>query len=68
MPYSIAPEAIAPSTKYFIAASADVTLSRLIATSAYSDSDRVSRPMYIVRRLFADIMISMPSRPNNPSV
>ncbi len=67
MPYSRQPDAIAPSTKYFMADSADVTLFRSIATSAYIDSARVSRPRYIVSRLFAEIMIIMPSSPNRPS-
>jgi hypothetical protein len=44
MPYSRKPEASAPSTKYFIAASVARTLSRRIATSAYSDSDISSTP------------------------
>ena len=44
MPYSSMPEARAPSTKYFIAASEAGTESRLKATSAYSDSDSSSSP------------------------
>jgi hypothetical protein len=44
MPYSRKPEASAPRMKYFIAASVPCTLSRRIATSAYSDSDISSTP------------------------
>jgi hypothetical protein len=44
MPYSSMPEASEPSTKYFIAASEAVGLSRSIATSAYEHSASISRP------------------------
>ena len=44
MPYSSVPEAMAPSTKYFIAASAPTADSRSKATMAYSDSDSSSTP------------------------
>src|SRR5512143_3615257 len=44
MPYSSVPDAIAPSTKYFIAASADTAESRLNATSVYCDRASTSRP------------------------
>ena len=44
MPYSRKPEASAPSTKYFIAASLDRASSRRRATSAYRDSACSSRP------------------------
>ena len=39
IPYNMKPEASAPSTKYFIAASVEIGLSRRSATSAYKDSD-----------------------------
>ena len=45
MPYSSVPEAMAPSTKYFMAASAAMPESRSKATRAYSDSDSSSTPM-----------------------
>ena len=51
MPYSSVPEAIAPSTKYFIADSAAMPESRSNATIAYSDSDSSSTPRYTVSRL-----------------
>ena len=50
MPYSSMPEASAPSTKYFIAASVACVESRRKATSAYSASDISSRPIYRVRK------------------
>ena len=61
------PDAIAPSTKYFIAASAETAESRLNATSVYCDSASTSSPRYSVSRLFAEIMIMIPSSPNRPS-
>ena len=67
MPYSSAPEAIEPSTKYFMAASAAMPESRLNATSAYSDSASSSTPRYSVTRLLADISTMMPSSANRPS-
>ena len=67
MPYSSEPDAIAPSTKYFMADSAETAESRLNATSVYCDSASTSRPRYIVSMLCAEIMIMMPSRPNRPS-
>src|SRR6185503_4293293 len=67
MPYSSVPDAIAPSTKYFIAASADTAESRLNATSVYCESANTSSPRYSVSRLPAEIMIMMPSKPNSPS-
>ena len=67
MPYSSMPEASAPSTKYFIAASAGPGRSRCEATSAYSASDCSSRPRYSVMKLPAAIMISMPSSENSTS-
>src|SRR6185295_19605088 len=62
MPYSRIPEAMAPSTKYFIADSAARPDSRSKATMAYNDSDMSSTPMYTVSRLLADTMTKMPSR------
>ena len=44
MPNSSKPEASAPSTKYFIAASVAILSSRLSATSAYIDRLNSSRP------------------------
>ncbi len=67
MPYSSAPEAIAPSTKYFIAASAAMPESRSNATSAYSDSASSSTPRYSVSRLFAETSTMMPSSANSAS-
>jgi hypothetical protein len=67
MPYSSVPEAMAPSTKYFIADSAAVPLSRSKATMAYSDSDRISMPRYIVSRLPAEMITLMPSTANSAS-
>ena len=61
MPYSSIPEAMAPSTKYFIADSAAMPVSRSKATMAYSDSDMSSTPMYTVSRLFADTSTNTPS-------
>ena len=61
MPYSSIPEAMAPSTKYFIADSAATPFSRSNATMAYSESDMSSTPMYTVSRLFADTSTKMPS-------
>ena len=40
------PDAIAPSTKYFMAASAETAESRLNATSVYCDSASTSSPRY----------------------
>ena len=65
-PYSSVPEAIAPSTKYFIADSAAMPESRSNATMAYNDSDSSSMPMYMVIRLPAEIITMMPSRPTSP--
>jgi hypothetical protein len=59
------PEAIAPSTKYFIADSAEIAESRLNATSAYSASDSSSSPRYIVNMLWAEIITMTPSKPNS---
>jgi hypothetical protein len=42
IPYNSAPDESAPSTKYFIAASAAIGESRSKATIAYSDSDSSS--------------------------
>ena len=67
MPYSSVPEAIAPSTKYFMAASAATPESRLKATIAYSDSASSSTPRYSVSRLSAEISTMMPSSANRPS-
>ena len=67
MPYSSVPDAIAPSTKYFIAASAAMPLSRSNATIAYSDSDMISMPRYSVSRLPAEMMTWMPSTANSAS-
>ena len=61
MPYSRKPEASAPSTKYFIAASVDCAWSRRSAASAYSDSDISSRPRYTTSRLLAEIITIWPS-------
>ena len=61
------PEAIAPSTKYFIADSAAMPDSRSKATMAYSDSDINSTPMYTVSRLLAEIMTNTPRRLVNDS-
>ena len=44
MPYSSAPEAMAPSTKYFMADSAQTPESRSKATIAYTDSASSSTP------------------------
>ncbi|CFP59204.1 Uncharacterised protein [Bordetella pertussis] len=44
MPYSRKPDASAPSTKYFMAASVATLSSRRSAISAYSASDISSRP------------------------
>ncbi len=41
--------------------------SRLNATSVYCDSASTSSPRYSVSRLFAEIMIMIPSSPNRPS-
>ena len=65
MPYSSVPEAIAPSTKYFIADSAATPDSRSNATIAYSDSASSSTPRYTVSRLFADTITMMPSSANS---
>ena len=61
MPYSNMPEAMAPSTKYFIADSAAMPESRSKATMAYSDSDSSSTPIYTVSRLSAETSTMMPS-------
>ena len=61
MPYSSMPEAMAPSTKYFMAASAAMPVSRSKATMAYTDSDSSSTPMYTVSRLLAEASTKMPS-------
>ena len=52
---------MAPSTKYFIAASAETPESRSKATSAYTDSASSSTPRYTVSRLFAETSTKMPS-------
>ncbi len=62
MPYSNMPEAMAPSTKYFMAASAAMPLSRSKATMAYTDSASSSTPMYTVSMLLAEASTNMPSR------
>ena len=67
MPYSSIPDAMAPSTKYFIADSAATPDSRSKATMAYSDSDMSSTPMYTVSRLLADTSTKMPSSAVNAS-
>src|SRR5689334_10840604 len=54
MPYNNMPEAMAPSTKYFMADSAAMPESRSKATMAYSDRDMSSMPMYTVSRLLAE--------------
>ena len=59
------PDARAPRTKYFIAASVEASESRFIATIAYSDRDNSSRPTYRVTKLLAEIMTSMPSVANS---
>ena len=55
------PDASAPRTKYFIAASVAAFDVRCIATIAYSDSACSSRPMYSVMKWFADTITMMPS-------
>ncbi len=45
MPYSSVPEAIAPSTKYFMADSAATPESRSNATIAYTESASSSTPI-----------------------
>ena len=65
MPYSSMPEAIAPSTKYFIADFGGEPESRSNATIAYSDSDSNSRPRYTVSRLPAETITIMPSSANS---
>ncbi len=67
MPYSSMPEPSAPSTKYFIAASAPSFESRSKATSAYRHSANSSSPRYRVRKPFAEIMIMIPSNANSIS-
>src|SRR5690606_8257070 len=66
IPYSRQPDAIEPSTKYFIADSAPLFDFLSNATSAYCESDSNSSPRYIVNRPFADIITIMPSRPKMP--
>ncbi len=61
MPYSSAPDAMAPSTKYFMADSAATPDSRSNATIAYTDSARSSTPTYTVSRLLADASTNTPS-------
>ena len=68
MPYSSMPEASAPRTKYFIAASVAVAESRCRATIAYRLSDSSSRPRYRVRKWLAEIITIMPSVANSVSV
>ena len=65
-PYSSVPEAIAPSTKYFIADSAATPESRSNATIAYSESDSSSTPRYTVSRLPAEIITITPSSATRP--
>jgi NADH:ubiquinone oxidoreductase subunit 2 (subunit N) len=67
MPYSSRPDASAPSTKYFIAASDATALSRSIATRPYELSASSSRPRYTVTRLPAEIISIMPSTANSAS-
>jgi len=61
------PEASAPSTKYFIAASVEAAESRFSATNAYRHSDSSSRPRYTLRKLLALIITIMPSSANSSS-
>ena len=56
------PEAIALSTKYFIADSAAMPESRSKAISAYTDSASSSTPMYTVNRLLAETSTKMPEQ------
>jgi hypothetical protein len=63
-PYSSMPEASAPRTKYFIAASDASGLSRSMATSAYWHSASISRPRYTITRLPADTISIMPAVAN----
>ena len=62
MPYNSMPEASAPRTKYFIAASDDSAESRFIATSAYVESVNSSSPRYTVTRLPAETSNMTPGR------
>ena len=64
MPYSSRPEASAPSTKYFNAASLARVSSRRSAISAYSDNDKSSKPIYKVRKWLALTITHMPSSAN----
>src|SRR3990170_2338631 len=66
-PYSSVPDAIAPSTKYFIADSAATPESRSNATIAYSDSDNSSTPRYTVSRLPAETITITPSNATSAS-
>ena len=54
MPYNSSPDASAPSTKYFIAASTAPGVSRGSATIAYRESDISSSPRYRVMKLLAE--------------
>ena len=67
MPYSNKPDATAPSTKYFIAASEERPSSRLNATSAYMDSASNSSPKYTTSKWLAETITNIPSTANSPS-
>ena len=57
MPYNSKPEANAPRTKYFIAASVALAESRRKAISAYSASDNSSNPMSYENKGLENIII-----------
>ena len=61
------PEASAPSTKYFIAASVAAIESRCSAIIAYSDRLNSSSPRYSVSKWLADTITIMPSVENSAS-
>ena len=67
-PYNKMPEANAPSTKYFSAASAARAESRCSAIMAYSDNDSSSKPIYAVKKCPALIITLMPTQANIASV
>ena len=64
MPYSNKPDEIAPSTKYFNAASTATALWRAIAIRVYSDNDIISKPKYRVSKLYPDTITIMPNTDN----
>ena len=64
IPYSKIPDANAPKTKYFSAASDVCTLSRRSAIMAYSESDSSSKPIYAVRKCALLIITLMPVAAN----